>query len=125
MPHPIAPLNSLCISYAPTDAWGLERDGALLYLDWTAIYLAKHALWLETRERNGKGGAVWPGSSMSYDPDEELKAPSTASCSCGSGRRYGTCHRTIDERNVDLKRRGRELEPRSLTPRLSSSSQVS
>jgi hypothetical protein len=46
MPHPIGPLNALCVSYGPTDAWDLYRDGALRYLDWTAIYLAKHTLWL-------------------------------------------------------------------------------
>ncbi len=116
MPHPIAPLNSLCISYAPTDAWSIERDGAVLYLDWTAIYLAKHALWREARERNGAGRAAWPGTAMSYDPGEELKAPPTAPCSCGSERRYDRCHRAVDERNSARTRRGLELEPRSFAP---------
>lgn len=112
MPHPIAPLSSLCVSYPPTDAWDLDRDGALLYLDWTAVYLAKHTLWLEARERKGRGRAKWPGAGIgpAYDPHEELKSSATASCSCGSGERYASCHRTVDKRNAELKRRGLTVE---------------
>ncbi len=106
MPHPVVPTKSLCIAYPPRNHWDLRHHGARLYFDWTSIYLAKHTLWLEARERNGF--AKWPGEGMGpdYDPEEEIKAPATGECSCNSGRRYGKCHLPFDVENVNSIRRG-------------------
>jgi hypothetical protein len=114
MPHPIVPLNALCVSYAPRDAWNLYGDGALLYLDWAAIYLAKHTLWLEVFQR--KGRADWPGEGVGphYDPAEELKVSPVTECSCNSGRQYRDCHRALDAENAARKLKGQALLQRRM-----------
>lgn len=112
MPHPIAPLLSLCVANAPTDPWDFEAHGALRYLDWTAYYLAKHTLWVERLERNGE--AEWPGPGRTGDLEEEVRNPPDAECTCNSGRRYRDCHLTFDRQNVARRRQGLPVLPRPL-----------
>lgn len=112
MPQPIAPLGALCVANAPTDPWDLYSDGAVLYLHWTAYYLAKHTLWLERFQRTGE--SVWPGRARPGDPDDEIKNnPPDAPCTCNSGIAYRDCHLTFDLENS---RRQREGQPRWTRP---------
>ena len=105
MPQPIAPLKALCVANTPTDAWALDSDGALRYLDWAAYFMAKHTLWLERFERDGD--ATWPGRSRPGDPDDEVtNTPPDAPCTCNSEIRYRNCHLAFDLQNRERKRRG-------------------
>lgn len=118
MPHPTAPLKALCVAHPPVDRWNWRVDGAVLYADWTAFYLAKHTLWLESRERLGAGKGLWPGDSAGHQLEELVTAPRNAPCSCGTELTYKRCHLEFDLQNVERKRQGLQPLPRPMWVKL-------
>lgn len=100
-PHLLQPLDALCILFPPNREWSWEVHTAREYVDFTSIWLAKHTLWMEMRERLGPGRGRWIGSAVSHDPAEVLRVVRPQDpCPCGSARRYGVCHREEDQRKV-------------------------
>ncbi len=90
--HPHLNGDGSACSYFPS-AGVLPRDGHTIrvLLDFTAIWLAKHVVWVDTGD--GQGG-VWIGQHACHTIQELLKSvPKNAECSCGSGKQYGNCCR--------------------------------
>jgi len=100
-PHLLQPLQALCILFPPNREWNWDEHTVREYMDFMTIWLAKHSVWLETRERLGPGRGQWIGSSIPHDPRDilELLRPNDL-CRCGSARRYTSCCRQEDERRA-------------------------
>ena len=100
-PHLLQQLGALCVISPSDGTWNWERgDGLLEFLDHTAIWLAKHAVWMESRERLGSARGVWPGA---FEPHDEFAAigrlcqtAADALCRCGSAKAYAACCREQD-----------------------------
>lgn len=88
--HPHLNGDGSACSYFPS-AGLLPWDGHTLrvLLDFTAIWLAKHIIWVDTgAENSGK----WIGQHVGHSIPELLcTVPESRECPCGSGKPYGTC----------------------------------
>src|SRR5258705_1185522 len=78
--------DALC-AYRPGDGeWSWRIGDLVLFLDFVAIYLAKHAVWVRTGADNG---GLWIGPHASHAPrDLVAQLDPLGECRCGSGDRY-------------------------------------
>lgn len=85
--------DSWACPIAPHQAhWTWHEGGTVMYLDQVAIWLLKTIVWWRT------GGGVlrfgrWLGDDASHDPLVLLGTDARSPCPCGSGKKYGNCHR--------------------------------
>jgi len=79
-----------CVIYAPDDVWFWPRDGLAEYLDFLAIWLAKHAVYHLLRPFLPVPVA-WPGWSASHAAEGVIAAPRGSQCPCGSGLPVEAC----------------------------------
>jgi len=88
-PH-LNPDGTLCVLFPPDGAWVQSRDGMDLYLDYVAIWLAKHAVYhyllLFGFEERG-----WLGSEAPHGPDGVRQTHQGEQCPCGSGQPVEEC----------------------------------
>jgi len=105
-PH-IGPGDSAC-GYLPSDGilpW--DESTIVSLLDFTAIWLAKHIVWMDTgADEKAKWLGIAGGHSIrqlfsSVDPNSP--------CPCGYGKRYKECCRPNHERNLRASDRQMEL----------------
>lgn len=91
-PHLLNDIDALCVLFPADGAWVWPRDGAREYANFTAIWLAKHLVWVEARARGVGIEEAWPGSAVGHEPSEmpRFLGPKDP-CRCGSGRGYGDC----------------------------------
>jgi hypothetical protein len=87
--------DALCTYRPGSEDGDLATSSMTTYLDYVALFLAKHVVWGRTRGPEGVGLWLGPDAShlpgvlsMTIRPDEE--------CHCGNGRAYGECHRGAD-----------------------------
>ena len=87
--------DALC-AYRPGDGeWSWRLGDLVLFLDFVAIYLAKHAVWVRTGADNG---GVWIGPHASHAPRDLItQLDPLGECRCGSGDRYRDCHLAVDQ----------------------------
>jgi hypothetical protein len=90
--------GALCVTFPPDRGWEWG-DGVLAdFLDQTALWLAKHTVWSETRERLGPGNGIWVGRATTHDEFAVLDRLDDLDprhrCHCGSAKPYGECCRT-------------------------------
>lgn len=106
-PHLLVPVRGLCVLFPSDQRWSWEKHGAREYADYTAIWLAKHTVWLATRKRLGQGNGIWVGEAVPHGaqamvarlrPDDE--------CHCGSARPYGSCCRRGDREMAQKEQSG-------------------
>lgn len=87
--------SALCATYAPDRTWAWGEGVLADYLDQVAIWLAKFAIWTETRERLGRGEGRWIGSATTHDAfsviDRVLTLPPDTGCHCGKAQKYRDC----------------------------------
>ena len=90
--------DALC-PYRPGDGeWSWRTGDLVLFLDYVAIYLAKHIIWVRT---GADEGAVWIGPQASHAPgDLVAELDPTGECRCGSGAPYRGCHLAIDQQRA-------------------------
>jgi len=91
-PHLLNAIDALCILFPADGAWVWGVHGVRRYVDYTAIWLAKHLAWIEARERGVGVDEAWPGSFVGHDPFllPRLLGPHEP-CRCGSGKNYEDC----------------------------------
>lgn len=77
--------------------WTWQSGAVLAYLDQVAIWLFKTEVWAATRKWPLYTG-LWLGEAAGHAPVEVLAYSAEGACRCGSGRRYGDCHRALDLR---------------------------
>lgn len=75
--------------------WTWQPGSVLAYLDQVAIWLFKTEVWAATR-MYPLGAGLWLGDAAGHAPADVLQYSPGGACRCGSGRRYGDCHRQID-----------------------------
>lgn len=90
--------RALCVTFPPDRGWEWG-DGVLAdFLDQTALWLAKHTVWSETRERLGAGNGLWIGRATTHDEfaglDRFNELDPRDRCHCGSAKPYGKCCRS-------------------------------
>jgi hypothetical protein len=130
-------LAALCVYSAAEFKFGGEVDRAVEFLDQASAYLARHLIWLRTRQlyrqtpigrqliyspkpgemivdnevgvRNAVVASItaserkfwdgyWPGRVAKVGPKDHVRLlKADGECWCGSGQRYGSCHRPIEE----------------------------
>jgi hypothetical protein len=95
MPEVRSPMPDAICTYRPGDGeWSWPTRDLVDFLDFVAIYLAKHAVWVRT---GGDDGGLWIGPQASHaarDLVRELNPD--GECRCGSGTRYRDCHLQFD-----------------------------
>ena len=81
--------DALC-TYRPGDGeWSWASADLVTFLDYVAIYLAKHVVWTRT---GANERAVWIGPHASHLKQDVIQELNHAGeCHCGSGRRYSDC----------------------------------
>lgn len=89
--------QALCITFPPDRGWEWG-EGVLLYvLDQSAIWLAKHTVWSESRERLGSGNGIWIGSATTHDEfafvDRLAELDAQDPCHCSRPASYDACCR--------------------------------
>jgi hypothetical protein len=87
--------DALC-AYRPGDGeWSWQGgDDLVKALDYVAIYLAKHLVWVRT---GGNHGGRWIGPQASHAPHDLIAEINPAGeCWCGSGTAYRDCHLPFD-----------------------------
>lgn len=98
-PHLLNPIGALCVLFPADRAWVSGKHGARRYADFTAIWLAKHLVWEEARERGVALEDAWPGSAAGHDPFELLHLLEPGDpCRCGSGQAYEACCAPDDQK---------------------------
>jgi len=104
-PHLLNTIDALCVLFPADGTWVWGVHGARQYTNYTAIWLAKHLVWVEARERGVGIMEAWPGSFVGHDPFEihRLLRPHV-SCRCGSGKIYAECCAESDARARGLAR---------------------
>jgi len=111
-PHLLNTIDALCVVFPADRTWVGEVDGARQYANFTAIWLAKHLVWEEARERGVGLEEAWPGSVVGHDPFELPRLlDSHDPCRCGSGSVYGLCCARGDKHARKLASRGRGRLP--------------
>lgn len=95
--------DALCV-YRPGDGeWSWRNGDLVLFLDFTAIYLAKHVVWLKT---GADRGGLWIGPQASHRPEDLIdELDRFGECRCGSGETYAQCCRGIDVQQAEMNQR--------------------
>lgn len=87
--------DALC-TYRPGDGeWSWDTGDLVDCLDFAALFVAKHAIWVRT---GANDRALWIGPQASHEAVDMLQElDPDGECRCGGGRRYRDCHRGHDE----------------------------
>lgn len=99
--------DALC-PYRPGDGeWSCTSGDLVLFFDYVAIYLAKHAIWVRTgADRDGN----WIGPQASHEPTHLVaELDPKGECRCGSGNQYGKCCRPFDVWRITMKHQTSEV----------------
>lgn len=97
-PHLLNGIEALCVIFPPDRAWVAGRDSARDFLNFSAMWFAKHLAWEESRERGVGVDAAWPGPFASHDPFELATVmQGDHPCRCGSPKLYRDCCAEGDE----------------------------
>jgi hypothetical protein len=87
--------DALCTYRPGSEDGDLATSSMTTYLDYVALFLAKHVVWRRTRGPEGVG--LWLGPDASHLPTVLSRTiEPQQECHCGSGRAYGECHRAPD-----------------------------
>jgi len=91
-PHLLNAIEALCILFPADGAWVWGVHGIRHYANYTVIWLAKHLVWVEARQRGISVDEAWPGSVVGHDPAQLRGVLGQRDpCRCGSGKVYGDC----------------------------------
>lgn len=95
LPELANPMPDALCTYRPGDGeWSWQRDDLVTFLDFVAIYLAKHTVWVRS---GGDAGGVWVGKHASHAPRDLIRElDPNGECRCGRGTRYRDCHLAVD-----------------------------
>lgn len=95
LPRPLGRSNAAACVYAPHDGdWSWNTSTAAKLIEWTALWIANHILWVQTDK--------WFGPQSPHTRAELYgSVHPSAPCHCGSRKLYGQCHRPRDK-NVRL-----------------------
>jgi hypothetical protein len=106
---PKAMPDMLC-TYRPGDGeWSWETGDLVDCLDYAALFLAKHAVWVRT---GADARASWIGSQASHNPIDMLnELDPDGECRCGRGRPYRICCRPLDEMFARVAAELRSIRP--------------
>jgi hypothetical protein len=84
-----APQDALCAYFPSDESLSGDEEAFIRFIDYVAIFLAKHVIWVQSR--------IWLGHVGLHDPRERLRElRSWDKCFCGSGGNYFKCHRDQD-----------------------------
>ena len=87
--------DALCTYRPGSGEWSRATSSMTTYIDFVALFLAKHVVWRRTRAIAGRG--LWLGPDASHHPSALVRTiKRTDECWCGSGKAYGDCHRQGD-----------------------------
>jgi hypothetical protein len=94
--------DALCV-YRPGDGeWSWQTGDLVLFLDYVAIFLAKHVVWVRTGAAHG---GLWIGPQASHQPNDLVaELDPFGECRCGSGEQYARCCRPIDVQRAAMNR---------------------
>ncbi len=97
--HPHLQADSAACPYLPSDnVWRWGSNTVADFLDFVAIWLAKHVVWEQT---GACGGGVWIGPSSGHSPRELLmRVGRNEECPCASGEKYKRCCQTLHQAYV-------------------------
>ena len=98
--HPHLQADSAACPYLPSDnVWRWGSNTVADFLDFGAIWLAKHVLWEQTGAC--RGGGIWIGPSSRHSPRELLmRVGRNEECPCASGKKYKRCCQSLHQAYV-------------------------
>jgi len=105
--HPHLYFNGeICTLFPPDGGWDGHRSSLADFLPHASVWLAKHQVWVAMRASSRHPRFIGRDDAP-HGAYADILAPD-AQCWCGSGQRYGRCHRPIERGEIGQSSRRRK-----------------